>query len=67
MVFLDREKFEQVLLILVNLIIRNLKNLYQIRISIEMNGTDFYATIFYAFQSSEPQDEIRNGEEKISE
>jgi hypothetical protein len=67
MVFLDREKFEQVLLILVNLIIRNLKNLELINILINKSGTELYAQIFYTFRKSEPVDEIRNGGVKVSE
>ena len=53
-VCLDKEMFEQILLVVVNLIIRNIKNLSQIQISVYMRGHSLYAHINHDSLVNEP-------------
>ena len=61
MVSLDKEIFEQILLVLVNLIIRNIKNLAKIGISVNMRGQSLYVQINHKLLKNEPQDLLRLG------
>jgi hypothetical protein len=67
MVSLDKEIFEQILLVLVNLVIRNIKNLSQIQISIYMRGHSLYAHINHDLLTNEPNKLLRLGGQQISE
>jgi len=67
MVFLDKEFFEQVLLLLINLIIRGFKNLEKIKILIKMDGNYLCARITHSLVASTTNDPIRLGGQKVSE
>lgn len=55
MVHLDRDNFEQVTMLLVNLTIRALKNLDQIKIQISKKGHCLTVHVIYFTTDSKPQ------------
>jgi hypothetical protein len=67
MVCLNKEKFEQVLMLLVNLMIRDLTNLAVIKIAIEMTGQNLKVRIFHNLHDYQPKDLMNPGSQKASE